>query len=175
MLLSAGGMLSPDAKSQAFDHKANGYARGEGFGALILKNLDDAIRDGDPIRAIIRGTACNHDGRTPAVGHPSSAGQAALIRTAYEAAGLSPLETGYFEAHGTGTEVGDALETSAIAQVFGPGRTSDLFIGSVKTNIGHTEGTAGIAGVMKAALVVERGLIPQNLWYAPMWISLGFP
>ncbi|KAL7791641.1 polyketide synthase [Trichoderma afarasin] len=175
MFLSAGGMLSPDSKSQAFDHKANGYARGEGFGALILKNLDDAIRDGDPIRAIIRGTACNHDGRTPAVGHPSSTGQAALIRAAYEAAGLSPLETGYFEAHGTGTSVGDALETNAINQVFGPGRASDLFIGSVKTNIGHTEGTAGIAGVMKAILIVERGLIPPNIWFEKLSPRINLP
>jgi acyl transferase domain-containing protein len=162
---SAAKILSSDGRSNAFDHRANGFGRGEGIGVLILKSIDAAVRDGDTIRAVILGSAANHDGRTPAVSHPSTEGQVALIRAAYKRARIPPRLTGYFEAHGTGTPTGDPLEINAISEVFGPERASDLLVGSVKTNVGHLEGASGIAGVIKAVLVVERGIIPPNLWY----------
>ena len=172
-LLSAAKILSPDGKCHTFDHKANGFGRGEGIAVMIVKSLNAAIRDGDTIRAVVLGTAANHDGRTLAISHPSSKSQASLIRTAYERAGISPTSTGYFEAHGTGTEAGDVEEMNAASEVFGPGRDSDIFVGSVKTNVGHLEGASALAGVIKATLVVERGLIPQNLWYAPFRLYIA--
>ncbi|KAE9379717.1 polyketide synthase [Stipitochalara longipes BDJ] len=165
LLLSAAKILSPDGKCHTFDEKANGFGRGEGMSLLVLKNLDAAIRDGNTIRGIVLGTAANHDGKTLAISHPSAESQAALIRTAYKRAGISPTLTGYFEAHGTGTQTGDPLEMEAVSEVFGPDRNSDIFVGSVKTNIGHLEGASSIASVIKSILVVERGIIPQNLWF----------
>jgi acyl transferase domain-containing protein/NADPH:quinone reductase-like Zn-dependent oxidoreductase/ubiquinone/menaquinone biosynthesis C-methylase UbiE len=167
--------LSPDSISHAFDDRANGYARGEGVGAVILKPLDLALRDNDPIRAIIRGTAASSDGRTPGITMPSKAAQVDLIRSAYRAAGLDVGETGYFEAHGTGTAAGDPIESGAIGEVFAASRphrivaTTEtvvpLSIGSVKTNMGHLEGASGIAGLIKAMLSVEKGIIAPNLWF----------
>nr|QEG79218.1 polyketide synthase 39849 [Alternaria oxytropis] len=167
--------LSPDSISHAFDDRANGYARGEGVGAIILKPLELALRDNDPIRAIIRGTAASSDGRTPGITMPSKDAQVDLIRTAYRAAGIDLSETGYFEAHGTGTAAGDPIETGAIGEVFAASRprrimaTTEevipLSIGSVKTNMGHLEGASGIAGIIKAMLSVEKGIIAPNLWF----------
>jgi acyl transferase domain-containing protein len=165
LLLSGAQILSPDGKCQSFDHKANGYSRGEGIAVTILKPLDSALRDNDTIRAIIPATASNQDGRTPGLSSPSVMAQEELIRTAYRQGGLDMSCTGYVEAHGTGTPVGDPIEMAAIVKTIGSKRTSKVFVGSVKTNIGHLEGAAGIAGIIKAALVVERGLIPPNLWF----------
>lgn len=167
--------LSPDSISHAFDARANGYARGEGVGAIILKPLDLALRDNDPIRAVIRGTAASSDGRTPGITMPSKDAQIDLIRSAYLSAGLDVDDTGYFEAHGTGTAAGDPIETGAIGEVFAASRTrhhaegineaASLLVGSIKTNIGHLEGASGIAGIIKATLSVEKGMIAPNLWF----------
>lgn len=166
ILLGAAKILSPEGKSKMWDANANGFARGEGFGVTILKPLDAALRDGDTVRAVVLASAANEDGRTPGISLPNSEAQQALIRTAYRNAGVDPAETGYVEAHGTGTQAGDPLEARAILNTIGdqPGRKSELYVGSVKTNIGHLEGAAGVAGVIKAAFAIERGLIPQNLW-----------
>ncbi|KAL6796632.1 putative polyketide synthase [Trichoderma sp. SZMC 28012] len=159
--------LSPDSKSQSFDHKANGYARGEGATVVVIKALEDALRDGDTIRAVIRGTGVNQDGKTPGITLPSAKAQEDLIRYTYKTAGLPFEETGYFEAHGTGTAAGDPLECAAIAATIGATRPKDspLLIGSVKTNIGHMEGASGLAGLIKAVFALERAVIPPNLWF----------
>ena len=167
--------LSPDSISYAFDDRANGYARGEGIGVIILKPLHVALRDNDPIRAIIRGTAASSDGRTPGITMPSKDAQINLIRSAYHAAGIDVSETGYFEAHGTGTAAGDPIESGAIGEVFAASRPCraatvteeaiPLSIGSIKTNIGHLEGASGIAGIIKAMLSVEKGIIAPSLWF----------
>ncbi|KAH7265653.1 uncharacterized protein BKA55DRAFT_590873 [Fusarium redolens] len=159
------GFLSPDGRSYAFDHRAKGYARGEGIATLVLKPLDKAIRDGDPIRAVIRGTGVNSDGRTAGITLPNGDAQAELIREVYANAGLDPAETGYFEAHGTGTQAGDPMEAGAIHRVFTANRqrSSPLYLGSIKTNIGHLEGASGLAGVVKAVLCLEKGQIPPNM------------
>ncbi|KAF2755008.1 ketoacyl-synt-domain-containing protein [Pseudovirgaria hyperparasitica] len=159
--------LSPDSKCYSFDHRANGYARGEGFSILVLKSLDDAIRDNDTIRAVVRASSVCQDGKTPGITLPSSDAQADLIASTYRKARLSMLDTQYFEAHGTGTTAGDAAELRAIGRTIGanrrPGET--ILCGSVKPNIGHLEGCAGLAGILKAIMAVEQGLIPQNLWF----------
>ncbi len=131
----------------------------------MIKPLKDALRDGDPIRAVIRETAVNSDGLTKGVTMPSQAAHEALIRSAYNSAGLDPIETGYVEAHGTGTKTGDPLETGAISAVLGKNRPvgKPLYVGSVKTNVGHLEAASGLAGVIKAALAVEKGIIPPNM------------
>lgn len=146
---------------------ANGYARGEGVCVILVKSLAKALEDGDSIRAVVRGTAVNHDGRTPGINLPSTAAQEAMIRSAYENAGLGFSETGYFEAHGTGTAAGDPLEAAAVGRVFASSRKhtgQPLYIGSVKSNIGHLEGGAGLAGLIKSLYVLEKGQIPSNLW-----------
>ena len=175
ILLGAAKILSPDGKSQMWDHKANGFSRGEGFGVTILKPLDAALRDGDTIRAVVLASAANEDGRTPGISLPNSEAQQELIRKAYAQAGIDPRSTGYVEAHGTGTQAGDPLEARAITETIGKDRTTDLYVGSVKTNIGHLEGAAGVAGVIKAALIVERGLIPQNLWFEKLNPAIELP
>ncbi|KFX95549.1 hypothetical protein O988_05747, partial [Pseudogymnoascus sp. VKM F-3808] len=161
--------LSPDSTCYTFDERANGYARGEGMAALILKPLDAALADGDTIRAVIRGTATNQDGKTAGMTLPSREAQAELIQTAYENAGCDPGVTGYFEAHGTGTAAGDPIEASAIGATLGrfrgDGEEGKLFVGSVKTNIGHLEGASGLAGLIKSVLSLERGVVLPNLWF----------
>ena len=156
---------SPDGRCYSYDSRASGYARGEGVVTLILKPLSSAIRDGNPIRAIIRGTSVNSDGRTAGITMPSQSAQECLIRQAYERAGLDPVETIFVEGHGTGTQVGDPIEVGALATVFGKGREGGrkLWLGSVKTNLGHLEGASGLAGVVKAVLMVEKGEIVPNL------------
>lgn len=131
---------------------------------IMLKPLDQAIRDNDPIRAVIAGTGINQDGRTPGITMPSGAAQEALMAKVYRDAGLNPAECGFVEAHGTGTRVGDPIEATAIHNVLGQGRTprDPLWIGSVKSNIGHLEGASGIVAVIKAALMLERGFILPN-------------
>ncbi|KAK3336399.1 hypothetical protein B0T19DRAFT_364937 [Cercophora scortea] len=159
------GFLSKDGKCFTFDSRANGYGRGEGVGIVILKRLDDAIRDNDTIRAVIRGTASNQDGHTPGITVPNPEAQVRCIEEAYRNAKLSVDETGYVECHGTGTKVGDWRELKAISEGFGKHRPVDdpIIVGSVKPNIGHLEGSAGIAGLIKAILISEKGLIPPHI------------
>jgi acyl transferase domain-containing protein/dienelactone hydrolase len=163
-LMSKGQYLSPDGRCKSFDHRADGYARGEGAGLVVLKPLAAAARDGDRIHAVVRGTAVNQDGRTPGIQVPSAEAQRRVIRAACRAGGIDPASVGYYEAHGTGTPVGDPIEAMAIGDVLdGSDRTH--WIGSVKSNIGHTEAAAGVAGVIKACLCLEQGLIPPNLHF----------
>ena len=133
----------------------------------MLKPLDVAIRDNDTIRAVVRSTAIAQDGKTPGITLPSREAQGSLIRSTYAKAGLELSQTGFFEAHGTGTVAGDAAELGAIGDAFANAKSSDnkLLVGSVKTNVGHLEGTAGLAGIIKAILSVEKGQVPQNLYY----------
>ncbi|KAI0378120.1 putative polyketide synthase [Hypomontagnella monticulosa] len=161
MSLSKLGFLSPDGICHSFDDRANGYGRGEGFGVLIIKSLHDAIRNGDTIRAVIRATRTNQNGRT-SLAQPSKEMQTQLINETYRNAQLNMSLTRYFEAHGTGTAVGDPLEAMAIGNAFGPTRGADdpMIIGALKSNIGHLEGAAGIAAVIKTILVLEKGIIP---------------
>ena len=158
-------MLSPEGRCFAFDSRASGYGRGEGAATIILKPLVDAVRDGDPIRAVIRETAANQDGRTPTITSPSREAQEELVRACYRKAGLDPSRTGYAEAHGTGTIVGDYTEAGALGTVLGRGRSkkNPLLLGSVKTNIGHTEAASGLAGIIKVVLALEKGCIPPSI------------
>ncbi|EHA21280.1 hypothetical protein ASPNIDRAFT_118598 [Aspergillus niger ATCC 1015] len=158
------GLLSRDSHSYSFDKRANGYARGEGVGAVVIKRLDDAIADGDSVRAVIRSSSSNQDGRTPGILQPSKDAQVRLIRDTYQKAGLDMGVTRYFEAHGTGTPIGDPIEARAIGTAFRSYRSEQapLYVGSVKSNIGHLEGASGIAGFIKAVLVLEKGFIPPN-------------
>ncbi|KAL9603451.1 MAG: hypothetical protein Q9219_001138 [cf. Caloplaca sp. 3 TL-2023] len=135
------GFLSPDSKCYSFDHRANGYARGEGIAVVVIKRLSEALRDNDTIRAVIRATGSNQDGRTPGVSQPSSKGQGDLIRQTYAAAGLHMADTDFLESHGTGTSVGDPIEISGIQAAFGT-RDEPLYVGAVKTNVGHLEGAS---------------------------------
>ncbi|RFU25040.1 hypothetical protein B7463_g11292, partial [Scytalidium lignicola] len=165
--LDAAGVLGPDGKSYSFDHRGNGYSRGEGFGVLVLKRVSDAIRDGDIIRAVIRNSSTNQDGRSPGITQPTKAAQAQLIRHVYSRAGLDPSLTRFFEAHGTGTAVGDPIEASAISEVFTPYRSPDqpLYVGALKSNVGHLEGAAGVGAIIKGVFTLEHGIIPPNIWF----------
>ena len=162
---SKSGFLAPDGRCKAFDQSADGYARGEGGAVVVIKPLDQALRDGDEIYAQILGTAVSQDGHTDGITVPSAQAQEAAITTAVRRAGLHPNDVGYVEAHGTGTPVGDPIEVRALANALTAERpaTSPLLIGSVKTNIGHLEAGAGVAGLIKAALVLKHGFIPANL------------
>lgn len=153
--------LSPEGRCHTFDESANGYARGEAISCLILKPLAAALRDGDTIRAIIRGTGSNQDGRTPGITLPSGTAQEALIRDVYSRGALCPSETEIVETHGTGTQAGDPVEVGAIARAFELGQDPNrvLRIGSMKTNVGHLEGASGVAGVIKAIMMLERLII----------------
>ncbi|KAL4917431.1 hypothetical protein BDW62DRAFT_201863 [Aspergillus aurantiobrunneus] len=158
-------VLSNHGRCYTFDRGADGFGRGEGVAAVVLKPLQDAIEAGDPIQGVIRATAVNQDGRTPGIMMPSQSAQVKMIRRVYEQAGLQPSDTPYIETHGTGTQVGDAVEFAALEEAFGGGRAENLvlYAGSTKTNIGHTESTAGLAGLIKAALAVKNEMIPPNL------------
>lgn len=165
--LCKAGLLSPDARCHAFDARANGYARGEGAGMVVLRPLSIALAEGDAIYAVIRGSGVNQDGRSEgSITAPNRAAQEQLLATVYARAGVHPSEVQYVEAHGTGTAVGDATEAGALGRVLGAGRAGGpCFMGSVKTNIGHLEGAAGVAGLIKAALALQRRQIPPNLHY----------
>ncbi|KAL3474076.1 lovastatin nonaketide synthase [Aspergillus californicus] len=177
VILSNLNMIAADGRAKMWDASANGYARGEGVGAIVLKTLSAAIADGDPIDCIIRETSVNQDGRTRGITMPSSTAQADLIRKTYERAGLDVSKREdrpqYFEAHGTGTMVGDPREAEAVHNAFFEGREGleeddSIHIGSIKTVIGHTEGTAGLAGLLKAALAVKHGFIPPNMLFSQL-------
>ena len=165
MALDALHLLSPDGKSYAFDSRANGYGRGEGFAVVILKPRLAAIRDNDAVRATICNSGCNHDGKTKGLHLPSAEAQEALIRETYANVGLDMKDTAYCEAHRTGTAAGDPLEAKALAATLGKARESisPLMIGSAKTNIGHLEGAAGLASVIKTVLALEKGVIPPSI------------
>ncbi|KAI1773059.1 putative polyketide synthase [Hypoxylon cercidicola] len=163
--MGANGTASLSGKCHTFDAKADGYIKAEAVNMLYLKRLDDAIRDKDPIRAVIRGSATNSDGRTIGIASPDSEAQARVTRQAYANAGISDLKaTSYVEFHGTGTRAGDGIEANGVASVFAPYRSADnpLLVGSVKSNIGHSEPAAGISGVLKTILSLEKGIIPGN-------------
>ncbi|QDS78194.1 putative PKS-like protein biosynthetic cluster [Venturia effusa] len=159
------GVLSDAGKCYAWDDRASGYGRGEGITTLILKPLTQAIADGDSIRAIIRGTAVNQDGKTPTITSPSAKAQEDVIRECYRRASLNPKDTPYVEAHMTGTMVGDPIEAKAISSIFTKDRTlgDSMIVGSIKINLGHMEATSGLAGVIKTVLAFERGVIPPSL------------
>ena len=161
--LSRARALAPDGKCKTFDAAADGYARGEGGGVVVLKRLSDALRDGDLVHAVIRGSAVNHDGRSSGITVPNGPAQQAVIRRALESAGVAAESVGYIEAHGTGTGLGDPIEVGALDAVLG--RSHPLTVGTVKSNIGHLEAAAGIAGLIKAVLCVQRGQIPPNLHF----------
>ncbi len=159
------GMLAPDGQCKTFDAAANGYVRGEGCGIVVLKRLSQAEADGDRIWGVIAGSAVNQDGATPGLTVPSGEAQERVVEDALARAGVQASDVDYVEAHGTGTPVGDPIEAQAIGTAYSRGRDPEnpLLIGSVKTNIGHLEAAAGVAGLMKATLAVERGLIPRHL------------
>lgn len=164
---SSMGVLSPDGRCRAFDARANGFVRGEGVGVILLRPLRDALACGDRIYATIIGTGTNQDGRTRGLTLPSRESQAALLRSTCRRAGVSPRDVVYVEAHGTGTAVGDPVEAAALGEVLGSGRNpgEELLVGSIKTNIGHLEAAAGIAGLIKCALCLKHGAVPANLHF----------
>ncbi|KAH8427046.1 beta-ketoacyl [acyl carrier protein] synthase domain-containing protein [Aspergillus melleus] len=156
---------SPTGRCHAFDAKADGYIKAEGINVVILKRLEDAIQDRDPVRAVIRGSANNHNGRTAGIASPNADIQAAAVRQAYANANITDYSlTAYLECHGTGTTAGDPVEATGIASVFASSRTIErpLRIGSIKSNIGHSESAAGLSGLMKGIMILENGLIPGN-------------
>lgn len=159
-------MVAPDGRCKFGDARADGYVRSEGAGLVVLKRLSDAVAAGDRVYALIRGSAVNNDGRSSGfLTTPGGAGQEQALRLAYRAAGVSPGAVDYVEAHGTGTRAGDPVEIQAIGAVMGEGRAADApcRIGSVKTNIGHTESAAGVAGLIKVALALYHGGLPASL------------
>ncbi len=161
------GALSPTGACHAFDAAADGFVRGEGCGVVVLKRLNDALRDGDRLLAVVRGSAVNQDGRSNGMLAPNPAAQMAVLRAAYTNAGVAPHEVDYVETHGTGTLLGDPIEARALGTVLGKGRQpqSPLLIGAVKSNLGHLEAAAGIVGFIKTVLAVQRASIPANLGF----------
>ena len=165
--LSQAGMLSPEGLCKTFSESADGFVRGEGCGAVLLKRLSQARADGDPILCVIRGSSCNQDGRSIGLTAPNGLAQQAVIRNALANARVSAEDVSYIEVHGTGTALGDPVEMSALEAVFKQNRTEQrpLTVGSVKTNLGHLEGAAGIAGIIKTALALSQKAIPPHLHY----------
>ena len=163
----AQGMMAPDGRCKTFDARADGYVRGEGCGVIVLKRLSDAVAQRDPILAVIRGTAINHDGRSSGLTAPNGPAQEALLRAAATDAGVDPSRIDYVEAHGTGTSLGDPIEVRALGAAFGTGRRpgQPLWMGSLKTNVGHLEAAAGIAGIIKAVLALQHAEIPPHLHF----------
>ncbi len=166
VLLSKLQVLADDGRCKTFDAAANGYVRGEGCGIVVLKRLSDALADGDTILALIAGSAVNHDGRSSGLTAPNRLAQEAIMREALAASGIAPSEIGYVEAHGTGTVLGDPIEMGALGSVFGARAGAPrLLVGSVKTNIGHLEAAAGIAGLIKTVLCVQHGEVAPHLHF----------
>lgn len=157
--------MAADARCKTFDDRADGYVRGEGCGVLVLKRLSDAIRDDDSIWALMRGSAVNQDGRTNGLTAPNGLAQREVIQRALRNAGVAPGSVGLVETHGTGTALGDPIEVEAIQAVYGSERSTPCALGAVKTNIGHLEAAAGLAGTIKAALCLHAGAIPKNLHF----------
>ncbi len=169
IVVSQWGMLSPSGKIHAFDASADGFVRGEGCGVLVLKRLGEAERSGDRILGVILGSAVNQDGASSGLTVPNGLAQQALLREAHRSAGIEAWQVGYVEAHGTGTELGDPIEAEALGAVFGAKpRENKLLIGSVKTNVGHLESAAGVAGLIKVVLGLGHGVVPGQLhWERP--------
>ncbi|WP_437803668.1 type I polyketide synthase [Sorangium sp. So ce693] len=166
-LLARSQVLSPDGRCKVFDAGANGFVRGEGCGMIVLKRLSDAQRDGDPVLALIRGSAVNQDGRSTGMTAPNVLSQKALLQKALENARTAASSIGYVETHGTGTSLGDPIELDALKAVLGAPHAdgSTCVLGAVKTNIGHLEAAAGVAGLIKAVLCLEREIVPRNLHF----------
>lgn len=180
MLMADGGAISPDASSKTFDATANGYVRADGVNCLYIKRLDEAIRDGNPIRAVIRGTSTNAGGKSSALTAPNINAEETLIKAAYRNAGVDPARTAMVECHGTGTAMGDAIEAAAVARVFGD---KGIYIGAVcsdktliccysyahshnlkvKPNLGHSEGASAISSILKAIVELENRTILPNI------------
>ncbi|KAI1205247.1 uncharacterized protein F4807DRAFT_471239 [Annulohypoxylon truncatum] len=187
------GMLSPSGRCAMWDTSADGYTRGEGIAAVFVKTLSQALADNDPIQCILRETGVNQDGRTPGLTMPSSSAQAQLIRDCYARVGLDPVNNPqdrpqFFQAHGTGTQAGDPQEANAISTAFFPSGSpvangeNKMLVGSIKTVIGHTEGTAGVASVIATSLALKNGIVPPNLHFhslnpkvAPFFGNLAIP
>ncbi|MFF1902984.1 type I polyketide synthase [Kitasatospora sp. NPDC058218] len=167
-------MLAADGRCKTFDAAANGFVRSEGCGVVVLKRLSDALRDDDRVLAVIRGSAVNQDGRSSGLTAPNGAAQRDLFHRALAAGGTDPRRLGYIETHGAGTRLGDPIEVAALAEVYGREEGSPLYLGAVKTNLGHLEAAAGIAGLIKAALCVDRGLIPPNLHFGELNPHISF-
>lgn len=167
VMMCKGGFLAADGRCKAFSASADGYGRGEGAGIVVLRKLEDALRDGDRIYAVVAATGANQDGRTPAITVPNADSQEALARSVCERSGVAAHEVTYVEAHGTGTPVGDPVELRALGRVYGAadGRNRPLPVGSVKATLGHTEAASGIASVIKAALAVYHRTLPPQGWF----------
>jgi 8-amino-7-oxononanoate synthase len=164
---SKAGLMAPDGRCKPFDAKANGYVRSEGAGVVLLKPLSQAQKDGDPIYSVILGTAVNQDGRSNGLSAPNPEAQEAVVREAYDRAGVSPGQVQYVEAHGTGTKLGDPMELKALGAVLSDGRVEGdrCAVGSVKANLGHSETAAGITGFIKVALALKHQQIPASLHF----------
>jgi acyl transferase domain-containing protein/threonine dehydrogenase-like Zn-dependent dehydrogenase/short-subunit dehydrogenase/acyl carrier protein len=162
------GMMAPDGRCKTFDERADGFVRSEGCGVIVLKRLRDAIAAGDRVLATIRGTAVNQDGASSGLTVPNGLAQEAVVRAALQAGGVEPHDVSYVEAHGTGTTLGDPIELEALAAVLARNRPADrpLYVGSVKTNIGHAESASGIAGLIKVVLAMQHEEIPRHLHFA---------
>ncbi len=167
LLFSKWGMMAPDGRCKTFDAAADGFVRAEGCAVLALKRLPDALAAGDPIMAVIRGSAVNSDGRSSGLTVPNGPAQQAVIRTALKSAQLAPADIDYVEAHGTGTQLGDPIEIEALGRVMREGRAADrpLLIGSIKTNIGHAEAASGVAGLLKTVMALRHESIPPHLHF----------
>ena len=163
-----GGVLAPDGKIKSFSQDADGYARSEGAGMLVLKRVADARRDGDEILAVIAGSAVNHDGRSNGMLAPNPDAQAEVLRKAYKNAGIDPRTVDYIEAHGTGTILGDPIEADALGRVVGRGRAADkpALLGAVKSNVGHLESAAGAASLAKMTLALKNNKLPPSINYS---------
>jgi acyl transferase domain-containing protein len=168
------GSVSRQGRARSFSDEADGYVRGEGCGVVVLKRLSDAVRDGDRVLAVVRGGAVNQDGRSAGITAPNGDAQRDVFRRALRAAGVDPRQVGYIETHGTGTRLGDPIEAEALADVYQRADGTHVYLGAVKTNIGHLEAAAGIAGLIKAALCVERGEIPPNLHFSRLNPNISF-
>jgi acyl transferase domain-containing protein/acyl carrier protein len=164
---SKGGLMAPDGRCKPFDHRANGYVRSEGIGVVVLKPLEGAVQDGDRIYATVLGSAVNQDGRSNGLVAPNRLAQEEVLRDAYRAAGVDPADVDYVEAHGTGTAVGDPIEVAALASVLGGARPAErpLHLGSLKSNLGHLEAAAGVAGLIKTALSLHRRRLVPTVHY----------
>jgi len=164
-IFSQAGMLAEDGRCKTFDASADGYVRGEGCGVVVLKRLSDALADGNPVLALIRGSAVNQDGRSNGLTAPNGPSQQEVIRAAHIDAGVHPGQIGYVEAHGTGTSLGDPIEYNSLAEVLASrdSAAGPCMVGSVKTNMGHLEAAAGVAGLIKSVLMLRHAKIPPHL------------
>lgn len=174
IFMCKGKYLARDGRSKAFSEQADGYGRGEGAGIVVLKSLERAIADNDAIYAVIEGTAVNQDGKTDGISLPNQAAQEKVIWAALRSSGIHPSKIDYVEAHGTGTKAGDPIELSALGNIYGKSRPHTLPVGSLKPNIGHTEAASGVAGVLKAALVLKNQELVPHMNLGPLSASIPF-